>query len=387
MPHMKRVVAVLAALMLAACDGTHGAPPRGTLRVTVTRTIASQQRQPPPQQPQPRTVTIIASGDVLIHPAVWEQAAADARAEGRTGYDFGPTVASIAPDTRAADLAICEMETPLAPPSGPFQGYPTFSAPPQVLTALRDVGYDSCTTASNHTIDRGYAGLKRTLDELDAAGLRHTGSARTPAEAAGPLIMTMPNGARVAQLAYSFGFNGLTRPAGREWEANLTDVAAILAAARHMKAAGADVVVLSMHWGVEYNHGVTALQEQQARALLASPDIDVILGDHAHAVEPFQRIGGKWVAYCMGDQISRHAVIRNDDREGVMPRFTFTEVAPHRWKTTEAEAIPTWVDVAPKIRLVDLPRAPATATYRAAHRRIEGYLAALGAVRDGLIIR
>ena len=133
--------------------------------------------------------------------------------------------------------------------------------------------------------------------------------------------------------------------------------------------------------------GLVPQLRMMARALLASPDIDVILGDHAHAVEPFQRIDGKWVAYCMGDQISRHAVIRNDDREGAMPRFTFTEVAPHRWKITKAEAIPTWVDDAPKIRLIDLPRAPATPTYRAAHQRIAGYLAAFGAVRDGLIIR
>ncbi len=338
---------------------------------------------------------MLGSGDVLIHPPVWEQAAADARAEGRKGFDFDPIFSAVAPVTRGVDLAICEMETALAPPQGPFAGYPTFSAPPQVLTALVHAGYDSCTTASNHTIDQGTDGLKRTLDELDAAGLKHTGSARTAAEAARPLIMTMRNGAKVAQLAYSFGFNGLTRPAGKEWEANLTDVPAILAAARRAKKAGADIVVLSMHWGVEYNHGVTAEQDAQARALLASPDIDVILGDHAHAVEPFQRIGGKWVAYCMGDQISRHAQPINDDREGVMPRFTFTEVAPHRWKITRAEAIPTWIDIAPKVRLVDLPAALASAatsskaraTYAAAHQRIVGYLDARDAAKAGLIVR
>ncbi|MDQ1716409.1 MAG: hypothetical protein QOE89_362, partial [Pseudonocardiales bacterium] len=63
--------------------------------------------------PTARTVTVLGSGDVLIHPALWEQAAADAKAENRPGYDFGPIYASIAPVTRAADLAICEMETPL----------------------------------------------------------------------------------------------------------------------------------------------------------------------------------------------------------------------------------------------------------------------------------
>jgi poly-gamma-glutamate synthesis protein (capsule biosynthesis protein) len=66
-----------------------------------------------------------------------------------------------------------------------------------------------------------------------------------------------------------------------------------------------------------------------------------------------------------------------------MPRFTFTEVALHKWKITKAEAIPTWVDVAPKVRIVDL----AGQSANPAHRRIAGYLAAGGAVRAGLIIR
>lgn len=392
-------LSLIGTLALGGCDrgvAGHGSPSTptyaGTTRVGSTPSTHTPTTPAPPRR---RTVTIVGSGDVLIHPPVWEQAEADARVAGRTGLDFWPIFAGVASVTRAADLAICEMETPLAPPQGPFQGYPTFSAPPQVLTGLREAGYDSCTTASNHTLDQGFEGLSRTLDELDAAGLRHTGSARSAAEASRPLIITMPNGAQVAQLAYAFGFNGLTRPAGQEWEANLTDVPTILAAAHRAKQAGADIVVLSMHWGIEYNHGVTAEQEQQAQALLASPDVDVILGDHAHAIEPFQRINGKWVAFCMGNQIARHAEPVNDNREGVMPRFTFTEVAPHRWTITRAEAIPTWVDIAPKIRLVDLPAALASAAtppaaravYQAAHERIAGYLATLDATKAGLLIR
>ncbi|HEY2983490.1 MAG TPA: CapA family protein, partial [Jatrophihabitantaceae bacterium] len=75
-------------------------------------------------------MTVLGSGDVLVHPPVWAQAAADARAEGKTGFDFAPIFAGVAPVTRAADIAICELETPLAPPGGPFAGYPAFSAPP-----------------------------------------------------------------------------------------------------------------------------------------------------------------------------------------------------------------------------------------------------------------
>jgi poly-gamma-glutamate synthesis protein (capsule biosynthesis protein) len=339
-------------------------------------------------------VTVLGSGDVLIHPELWQQAAADARAQGKPGYDFGPIYAGIAPTTRAADLAICELETPLAPPQGPFAGWPNFNAPPQVLTALTAAGYDSCTTASNHTLDQGYAGVKRTLDQLDAAGLKHTGSARSAAEAGRALIVTTSNGVRVAQLAFSFGFNGIAVPAGQPWLANTIDLPAILAAAHRARSAGADLVVLSMHWGTEYDHDPTEEQASQADRLLASPDVDVILGDHAHVVQPFQKLHGKWVAYCMGNQISRHAVQDVGNREGVMPRFTFTEVAPHHFVTTRAEAIATFMEYSPRLRLIELrsaiadlwTSAEARAGYRAALARITGYLDSLGARRNGLIV-
>ena len=329
---------------------------------------------------------------MLIHPPLWQQAHRDAHGH---GYDFAPMYASIAPDVRSADLATCEMETPLAPPGGPFVGWPDFSAPPQVLTALRGVGYDSCTTASNHSLDQGYTGLERTLDELDAAGLKHTGSARTQKEADTPLIVTLPNGIRIGQLAYSFNFNGHEPPAGKQWEANLIDVPRILAAAKRMKHAGADIVVVSMHWGVEYDHLATAEQKQQAKALLDSPYVDLILGDHAHVVQPAQRINGKWVFYCMGNQISRHEDPIAAGREGVMPRVTFTETSPGHF-VSHAEAIPTWMQDSPALRLIDLPRSladPAALTsaqlaeQQAAHRAIVKYLDAYGAARDGLVVR
>jgi hypothetical protein len=387
---------VLAPLLLTACTGR----PRHHASATQSHRpapVPSPRTSPPAPSTAAarRTVTVLGSGDVLIHPPLWQQARADARAAGHPGYDFGPMYAGIAPDVRRADLAICEMETPLAPPQGPFVGWPDFSAPPQVLTALKSVGYTSCTTASNHTLDQGYTGLKRTLDELDAAGLQHTGSARSPAEAARPLIIRLPNGVRVGQLAYSFNFNGHEPAAGQAWEANLIGLPAILAAAHRMKAVGADVVVLSMHWGTEYDHLATQQQRDQARRLLASPDIDLILGDHAHVVQPAERIAGKWVFYCMGNQISRHADPIAEGREGAMPTVTFTEVAPHRFRTTAAVAVPTWMEDEPKLRLIDLPRALAAggltpaqrAAGEAARQAIIGYLDAYGARRKGLVIR
>ncbi|MGN6606854.1 MAG: CapA family protein [Jatrophihabitans sp.] len=341
-----------------------------------------------------RTVTVLGSGDVLIHPPLWQQAHADALAEGRRGYDFGPMYASVAPDVRAADVATCEMETPLAPPGGPFSGWPDFNAPPQVLRALRGAGYDSCTTASNHTLDQGYTGVRRTLDELDAAGLRHTGSARSAAEAARRLVITTPSGVRVVQLAYAFGFNGIPVPAGQPWLANLIDVPRILRDARAARRAGADVVVVSLHWGIEYDHLATADQRSIARQLLTSGAVDLILGDHAHVVQPAERIDGRWVFYGMGNQISRHADPIAESREGVMPSVTFTETLPHHFVATRAAAIVTWMQDAPALRLIDVHRALASSGLSAAKRTefaaarsaARRYLAAYGALRAGLVV-
>jgi poly-gamma-glutamate synthesis protein (capsule biosynthesis protein) len=379
----------VALVALAGCTGhaIQAVPPRVS-----TLTLPADSGTPGTNRPEQRTATILGSGDVLIHPPLWKQAHTDAQAAGSNGYDFGPMYASVAPDVRSADLATCEMETPLAAPQGPFVGWPDFNAPPQVLTALRGIGYDSCTSASNHSLDQGYTGLKRTLDELDAAGLRHTGSARSPREAGTPLINTLPNGIKIGQLAYSFNFNGHEPAAGQEWEANLIDVPHILAAARRMRRAGADIVVLSMHWGVEYDHLATQEQLDQAHRLLASPDVDLILGDHAHVVQPAQKIHGKWVFYCMGNQISRHADPIAEGREGVMPEVTFTEVAPHRFRTTAAVAVTTWMQDAPALRLLDIHRVLASGSATAQQRsavasardKITHYLDAYGALKQGL---
>lgn len=127
--------------------------------------------------------------------------------------------------------------------------------------------------------------------------------------------------------------------------------------------------------------------------MISSPDVDLILGHHAHAVQPFQRFGDKWVVYGMGNELARHAEPIADNREGVMARATFTETAPGRWRVTRMEALPTWTDLAPDLRLVDLTAAladPATPAgvrggYRAAYDRVLGYVRALGAGPDQVV--
>ena len=388
--------AVLVAAALVVVLGLVGvwAGLRVPVRPVAHTTWAVPQAPPAAAAPTgPRTLTVLGAGDVLLHPPLWEQAAADARAQGRSGYDFGPVFAAVKPDVSAADLAICHLETPLGEAGGPFSGYPSFSVPPQVTLAIKDTGFDTCSTASNHTLDAGEKGVYRTLDALDAAGLHHAGSYRDATSQQNPNIVDV-NGVKVAQLSYTFGFNGLQRPAGKGWIANLIDPAAIIAEAKRARVAGAQIVVVSTHWGTEYDFGANADQQRWALQLLAAPEIDLILGCHAHVVQPFEKINGKWVVYGMGNEVARHSDPVDASREGVMPRFTFTETAPGQWRVTKAEALPTWVDLSPQIRVVELPRAladPATpapqrAVYQAAYDRINKYLRSRGAGLAGLAV-
>ncbi|MFI5609500.1 CapA family protein [Amycolatopsis sp. NPDC051903] len=322
--------------------------------------------------------TVVATGDVLIHPALTDQATTD----GGGAIDYRRILAGVKPLVSSADLAICHLETPLAPEGGPYTGYPSFSAPPQIAEAIKDTGYDTCSTASNHTLDKGAAGITRTLDKLDEVGLEHTGSARSAAEAAKPLILDV-HGVKVAQISSAFGFNGIERPAGKPWLANEIDASEVLAAAHAARAAGAEVVIASLHWGVEYHHEVTDEQSALARKLLASPDLDLIVGHHAHVVQPFAKVDGKWVAYGLGNEIARHDDPRGSTEEGTAARFTFTRTDSH-WAVSKAEYLPTLIDLGPPIRLRDLTGGVHTARGDEALANTDEVVLSEDAGRDGL---
>lgn len=338
----------------------------------------------------PRTFTLVATGDVLLHSPLWRQAEADAAAAGRPGRDFAPLLAGIRPAVEGADLAICHLETPVAPAEGPFSGYPMFSVPPEIAPALAATGYDACSTASNHTYDQGGAGIDRALAALDAGGLAHAGSARTPEEATRLTILDA-GPARVALLSFTYGFNGMPAPDGQAWRSNLIDEGRILADAARAREAGADVVVVALHWGTEYAHDPDALQADLAPRLIASPDVDLLLGHHAHVVQPLENVGGEWVVYGMGNLVARHSTQGDPNHEGLLVRFTFTEDGD-RWRVTGAEYAPLLMitDRAP-MRVLDVNATLATGSAPAltdrlvtARDRTAGIVASRGAVTAGL---
>ncbi|HSK56553.1 MAG TPA: CapA family protein [Jiangellales bacterium] len=348
--------AALAAAVLAACSS--GAAPEAATTAE-PRPAATETGTP---TPEPRTVSILATGDVLLHERLWNQARDDAGA-GSGDMDFAPMLDPIRPLVEAADLAVCHLEVPLAPEGGPYRGYPAFSGPPQVLDGLVATGYDACTTASNHTFDAGADGVDRTLDALDAAGLAHAGSARSAEEAAEPSLVdveTEHGSITVGLLSFTYGFNGIPYPNGEEWRSNVIDEERILADAAATRAAGAEVVVLAMHWGTEYVQEPNADQLDMAPRLIASPDVDLLLGHHAHVVQPVEQVDGGWVVYGLGNLMAAHRTPGEAQSEGLLVQVDLTEQPDGTFAATDASYAPLLVTDAFPVRVLDVGQALVT---------------------------
>ena len=184
-----------------------------------------------------------ASGDLLIHSPVWEEALA---LGGGNHYDFAGELNELKPYVARADLGICHVETPMTP--APPSSYPIFNTPPELADGIRATGWDVCDTASNHSLDQGQTGIDDTGKALDRARVRHTGS--FPSAAAQRKIVLMDvKGVKVAFLAFTTDTNGI--PAPHPWSVNIASAGRVLADAKRAKKMGAEAVIVNLHWGGE----------------------------------------------------------------------------------------------------------------------------------------
>ncbi|MEU7057308.1 CapA family protein [Streptomyces sp. NPDC046197] len=381
----QRVAVVVTALLTAAaaCQAhfrEHRAPSEGA------------RGHPGPSATAAGGFTLVASGDVLPDSSVIDRAHYDAHG---AGHDFRPMLQGVRSIVSRADLALCHMETVYGA-NGAYSGAPLFKAPPEVARGLAATGYDDCSTASEHTLDDGADGIRRTLDALDHAGLRHAGSARTEGEARSVTLLRAGR-ALVAHLAYTYGCDR-PLPAGQPWAVNLIDETRILTDARTARKAGADVVVVSLHWGTQWQDAPDPRQLALGRLLTASrtdgrPDVDLILGTHAHVPQAYEKVNGTWVVYGMGDQIAGPMTGdrgTQDPRgnQSTLARFAFAPPAHPggRWEVVRAEFVPEVFDVDAG-RVVDVNAAIAQgADLQGVRDRIRDVVLGRGAAQDGLVM-
>lgn len=337
-----RPVVLLALLALTACssevrvelDPATSPPP-----TPAASTIAA----PAPTPTQTPEVTLSFTGDMLVHDDLRAQAARNA---GGSGFDFAPMLAEVAPLLRRADWAVCHQETPISADNTALSGYPAFNAPRELATGMKAAGYDACSTASNHTVDKGLRGVTATLDTLDAAGIVHAGSARSAAEAATFTIWRV-KGLPIGHLSYTYGTNGIPSPT--PWAVDLIEPARIRADAAAVRRAGAKFVVVSLHFGTEKDQRPNAYQKDTVDSVLGSPDVDLVIGHHAHVVQPVERrADGRWVVFGLGNFLAQQALqpgegVAPPHRDGVIVTATLRAGPGGRWVVDRMGYVPTFV--------------------------------------------
>jgi poly-gamma-glutamate synthesis protein (capsule biosynthesis protein) len=288
---------------------------------------ACRPRRVPPPLPPPR-LRLVAVGDILMHQDV--KAAAEQAPSG-----FPALWADLVPLFQGADVAFGNLETPVAPASGrpgvPFQ----FNAPAALPAALRASGFTVLSTANNHAFDQGVKGVRETLDRLRAEQLVAVGSGEDRARAEAVQIVER-QGLKVAFLGFTDLFNvDLNRKATEPWVRPL-DLEPALAAVREARSR-ADLVVVSVHWGNEYQRQPTKRQRDIAKRLVEA-GCDLVLGHHPHVLQPAEIVeaGGRkaLVAYSLGNFISNQdrmyradlfPVAGGDSRDGAALQAVFEQ--------------------------------------------------------------
>lgn len=294
--------------------------------------------------PAPRTVSIAAVGDWLSERAVNNAAAAAAPVGVR--YNHVPLLEPMRDVLDNTDLAICHMETPIGEPGAHVgevsekNGFTQFVAPYEVAADLRSIGFDRCSTASNHSMDLGVDGIDSTLAALDAAGLTHTGTARTEAEAA-PSVFDV-DGVKVAHISSTIGSDvGWPKD---EWRLNQSIPASnVIDDVATARAAGAELVVVSLHIRAAGESAPRASDRAQVEEITAQADVDLVVMHGPHTIQPVEIVNGTIVYWSLGNVISGMGEgdgPASDRRrlDGLMARVQFTEAPDGSWSAV-GEAI------------------------------------------------
>ncbi|MFJ7726302.1 CapA family protein [Neobacillus sp. NPDC097160] len=245
-------------------------------------------------------VTIGAIGDILIHSPVYLDAFNGA------GYNFDPMFEPVKPLLEMPDVVTANQESMLGGLDLGLSGYPKFNSPYEVADALVHSGVDIVSTANNHTLDKGEKGIQSETAYLESIGLPHVGSSLDEKDRQ-KLRIIKKNGITIAYLAYTYGTNGIPVPKGKDYLVNLID-REIMKDEIYRAKKEADVVVMSIHWGNEYQRIPTNDQKDLAN-FLANEGVDIIFGSHPHVLQPMEWIqttdGRKtFVIYSLGNFIS-----------------------------------------------------------------------------------
>lgn len=268
-------------------------------------------------QPDAGEAVLLFAGDAMQHQG---QLDAARRADG--SYDYSECFSLLAPVISEADYAVVNFETTLGGRN--YSGYPCFTSPDSYARALTDAGFDMLLTANNHTLDRLDRGLDRTISVLDSIGADHIGTYTDQAERDRriPFVRDI-KGFRIGFLNYTYGTNGLTLKGNGV--VDYIDRSRIDKDIEATRAAGAELIVAAIHWGVEYKLLPHPSQTSLARHM-REKGVEMIIGGHPHVIQPMELTDAdstgrrQLTVYSLGNFISNMRT--TDTRGGAMVSVT-----------------------------------------------------------------
>ncbi|MBB6733440.1 CapA family protein [Cohnella zeiphila] len=286
-------------------------------------------------------ITIAAVGDLLMKSEI----IASAKRSG--GYRFSPIFEKVTPYLKKHDLTIGNLETTFSGKRhlgvigsrpkcncprerrNPRTGLPVFNCPDALASTLKNVGFHVVTTANNHCMDGGPAGLKRTLKILDQQGLKHTGTFRSIQEANRHLIMRV-KGMNIGILAYTQGTNSIQVP--NRWLVNRIDQKKMIADIRELKKK-TDFIIVYLHFGKEYQ-SFPGKAQKQLMHFLFKQGVNVVLGSHPHLLYPvtqakvkdiYGHVRNRVAAPSLGNFVSTKLIGNNNTVRGMILSLTLTK--------------------------------------------------------------
>lgn len=249
------------------------------------------------------SVSLVAVGDNLIHNTL---ISAGEQEDG--SLDYSSFYENIKNDISSADIAVINQETILGGSEFEYTGYPVFNSPWEIGTAAIDAGFDIFTCATNHSLDKGYAGIEQECAFFDQhPEVVHVGT-NDSEEDYNSIIYYEKNSIRFAILNYTYGTNGIPIPESSPWCVNMMDKEKITADVNAAKQ-NADVIIVFPHWGTENSTSVSDYQREYVQ-LFSDLGVDIVIGTHPHVLQPVEWVenettGKKMlVYYSLGNLIS-----------------------------------------------------------------------------------
>ena len=258
-------------------------------------------------------VSMVMVGDNLIHSSIYNEANRNANYD---GYDFKPMITMIKDKVKGYDLAYYNQETILGGSEIGLSDYPTFNSPYEAGDAMLDAGFNIVSLATNHTIDRGEKAVLNSCEYWETKSDVLTAGSYCSEEDRNEVKVMEKNNITYTMLNYTYGTNGIAIPNGKDYLVNVwpmdynADYGVGYEAFKETVREDiervrdkVDVLIVAMHWGVEYTHTPTKYQKDAAE-FLASLGVDIVIGTHPHVVQPVEWIDDTIVFYSLGNFIS-----------------------------------------------------------------------------------